>query len=123
MESKVDLILHPVRIRIIQILFGREMTTEEIATSTPDVPHATLYRHLKLLVQGDIIPVVAENRVRGAIERVYAVAPDRAPITEEDLRHLDRDDHLRMFTAYIASVIGGSSLTLVRAGSISRRTG
>jgi len=40
MESKVDLILHPVRIRIIQILFGREMTTEEIATSIPDVPHA-----------------------------------------------------------------------------------
>ena len=107
MVSKVDLILHPVRIRIIHILFGREMTTQEIAKSMPDVPPATLYRHLNLLARANVVSVVAENRVRGAIERVYTVSPRQIAITEEDLRHLDRDDHRRMFMSFIASVIGG----------------
>ncbi len=114
MESKVDLILHPVRIRIIAILFGREMTTHEVAKAMPDVPPATLYRHLRLLVRSSIVSVVAEKRVRGATERVYRVAPAQAAITPEEVRNLDPEDHRRMFMSFIATVIGGFERYLVQ---------
>lgn len=106
MRSKADLILHPVRLRIIQVLLGREMTTGEIAQRMPDVPHATLYRHLRRLAQGNIVSVVAQSRVRGAIERTYAVALDQTVLTEDEVRRLDREDHMRLFMAFIASVTG-----------------
>jgi hypothetical protein len=67
----------------------------------------TLCRHLDRLAQGNIVSVVAESRVRGATERTYAVALDQAAITEAELRHLGRDDHMRLFMAFIASVIDG----------------
>lgn len=46
--------------------------------------------------------------MRGVTERTYAVALDRTVITEAALRHLGRDDHMRLFMAFIASVIDGS---------------
>ncbi len=116
MTSKIDLILHPVRMRVIQILFGRKLTTREVAKSIADVPPATLYRHVGLLWRGGIISVVDEKRVRGAIERVYTVARENIAITREDLRPLSRDDHLRMFMAFIASVIGGFERYLDQSG-------
>jgi DNA-binding transcriptional ArsR family regulator len=107
MKSKGDLILHPVRLRIIQALLPRPLTTRELAKVMPDVPPATLYRHLKLLVQGDVVSVVAESRVRGAIERTYAVSLRQTAISPEELGSLDRDGHMRLFLAFIASVIDG----------------
>ena len=107
MKSKGDLILHPVRIRIIQALLPRPLTTRDLAKVMPDVPPATLYRHLKLLVQGDVVSVVAESPVRGAVERTYAVSLSQAAISPEELSSLDRDGHMHLFLAFIASVIDG----------------
>ncbi len=107
MRSKADLILHPVRLRIIQALLLRPMTTQEVAKAMPDVPPATLYRQLKILVQGDVVSIVGENRVRGAIERTYTVTLAQTAISTEELKSLGRDDHMRLFMAFIASVIDG----------------
>lgn len=107
MRSKIDLVIHPQRLRIVAILFGREMTIREIALTMPDLPSATLYRHVNQLARGGVITVVAEKRVRGAVERRYTVAPTRAVISPEELRGLDREEHKRMFMTYIATVVGG----------------
>lgn len=107
MQSKADVILHPVRLRILQRLVGGTMTAQELAEALPDVPHATLYRHLNRLARADIISVVSEIRVRGATERTYAVKLERAAVSPEDLSKLGPDDHMRLFMAFIASVIDG----------------
>ena len=45
-----DLLLHPVRWRIVQAFLGdRTLTTAELHAELSDVPMASLYRHVGLL--------------------------------------------------------------------------
>jgi DNA-binding transcriptional ArsR family regulator len=68
------LLLNPVRGRIIQHLaLGQTATAGDIAELMKDVPRTTLYRHLGLLAEHSIIKVVSESRVRGSMERTYAL--------------------------------------------------
>lgn len=60
--------------RIIQHLATRDqMTAGDLGSLMPDIPRTTLYRHLKKLVKADVLTVVSENRIRGAVERVYSL--------------------------------------------------
>jgi len=69
-----QVLLNPIRSRIIQYLAGHQTATAgEIALLMTDVPRTTLYRHLNVLTKNNIITVVAENRVRGSVERTYAL--------------------------------------------------
>ena len=55
--EKSKLLLHPVRTRIIRILSNRELNTEEIMGFLDDVPQATLYRHIKVLLDNNVIVI------------------------------------------------------------------
>ena len=62
-ETKADVLLHPVRLRIVQALLPRrQLTAQEIGRHLGDVPQATLYRHLNKLLDGGIIEIVHESR-------------------------------------------------------------
>lgn len=100
------LILHPVRMRVI-LAFGRgiPLTAQDLADLLPDVARATLYRHLSILVDGGVIEVVAEQRVRGAVERTYALRHGFASLSKEDLEAASREDHLRYFASFVASLL------------------
>ena len=105
-ENKVDLILHPVRMRILTTLSGRQMTTQQIAAALSDVAQATLYRHINKLVQGGVLVVVEERPVRGTVEKVYAFASaDVLNLTEDDVRHATHEDHVRYFTTWLATLM------------------
>ena len=57
--ASADLLLHPVRLRIVQAFLGdRALTTAELGTELPDVPPASLYRHVGVLVEGGVLAVV-----------------------------------------------------------------
>ena len=67
-----EVVLNPVRQRIFQYLLIHETgTVKEIRKALPDVPSASLYRHMKILADHSIIMVVGENRIRGTVESVY----------------------------------------------------
>jgi len=103
--SKVDLIMHPVRIRVITTLAGRELTVAQIAAQLPDVAQATLYRHINALAEGGVLTVIAENPIRGTVEKVYALTDgDPGHLGPADMRGLSKDDHMRMFTVFIATL-------------------
>ncbi len=102
--AKADLVLHPVRLRIIQALVGRALTTDRLAQALPDVPPATLYRHVKRLRDGGVVRVISEQRVRGAVRRTYTVAPDAGLIPPGELRDLEPDGQLRLFLAFCAAL-------------------
>jgi hypothetical protein len=72
-QTKSDLLLHPVRMRLVTELAGRQMTPGQLAAALPDVPQATLYRQINRLLEGGVFEVVAEQVVNGATERTYAV--------------------------------------------------
>lgn len=105
-ESKADLILHPVRMRIIQTLVGgKRLAAQEMIEYLPDVPQASLYRHLKKLVDADLLEIVEENRIRGTVEKVYALPDQVKGFTEEDLLHLSRGEHMNLFMKFFANVL------------------
>ncbi|UTT62151.1 helix-turn-helix domain-containing protein [Microcella humidisoli] len=102
--TSAELLLHPVRLRVVQAMMGRtELTTKDLAARLPDVAPATLYRHVGTLVDGGVLEVVSERRVRGSTERSLRLREERASVDPEALAH--DDDALRAgFLAYLASL-------------------
>lgn len=101
---KSDLILHPVRMRIMIELSGRALTTSALAKRLHDVPQASLYRHIKILAQAGLLEAIGERPVNGAIERTYAVARQHGRLAAQDLRGLSARDHLRYFNIFVANL-------------------
>ncbi len=82
--KRFSLISHPVRLRIAQLLYGRQLTTTQIAAAMPDVPKASLYRHVQRLLEGEVITVVETHLVKGIEERVYTTVKSALHLTAED---------------------------------------
>jgi Helix-turn-helix domain len=105
--ASADLLLHPVRLRIVQAFLGdRALTTSQLRSELPDVPPASLYRHVARLVDASVLAVVAERRVRGALERTYVLRTSAATISVDELEKMTPDEHRKAFLAFIAALIG-----------------
>lgn len=106
-DTKPDIILHPVRMRIIQTLISsKQLTAQQIHEQLADVPQATLYRHLKKLADANVLVVVAEIPNRGTLEKVYELQENGANISEEALKQASAEEHLAYFMSYAAHMIG-----------------
>ncbi|WP_051366101.1 helix-turn-helix domain-containing protein [Hamadaea tsunoensis] len=102
----IELLLHPVRLRIMAVLAGRpDLSTNQLCTRLPDVSKVTVYRQLALLVEGGCIEVSGEHRVRGAVERRYRLRPQRPRIDAGMAATMTPDDHRRGFAAAMAVLI------------------
>lgn len=104
-ENTVGLLLHPVRLRIVSEFTGRQRTVRELAEALPDIPQASLYRHVATLVGGGVLEQVAERAARGPSERVYRVAPGADRIRPEELDHIPAPEQRQMFSVFAASLI------------------
>ena len=114
--KRADLILHPVRLRIILAFGGgRRLTPQQAAAVLADVPQATLYRQIERLFRGGVLAIAAEKRVRGAVERTYVLAEGGASLSPEDLARASRDDQLGYFTAFAAGLIAQFDQYMQRA--------
>ena len=105
-KVKEDLLLHPVRLRIILATAGRRVTAQQLANELPDVPQATLYRHINTLAAAGILVVVQECRVRNAIEKTYALPDQDLLLTADDLENAGPEDYIRLFTQYLGLQLG-----------------
>ncbi|MQY30619.1 helix-turn-helix domain-containing protein [Nocardia aurantia] len=104
--DSVELLLHPVRLRIVQAFLGdRTLTTSGLNAELGDVPPGSLYRHVARLVAADVLEVVAERRIRGTVERTYRLRQAAAQITPDRLATMSTEEHRRAFMAYIAGVM------------------
>lgn len=114
----VDLMLHPVRLRIVYALSGgRVRTTAELCASLTDVPKTTVYRHVALLADGGVLEVAGEQRVRGAVERRYRLRRDRAAIAAAAGAAMSLDDHRQGFVAAMAVLLAEFNAYLDRPGA------
>lgn len=99
-------LLHPVRLRIVQALLGEgDLTTHQLHDRLPDVPIATLYRHVAHLVRHELIQVAEEQRIRGTSERSYRLAPGFANPSAEELNSLSKEELLTAFTVFTSGLI------------------
>ena len=79
-----EVVMNPVRQRIFQYFLLHETgTVKELKKALPNVPNASLYRHIKILADHSILMVVSENRIRGTVESVYQINKD-ALATEDE---------------------------------------
>jgi DNA-binding transcriptional ArsR family regulator len=115
--------MHPVRMRIIQAFLGdRKLTTGDLRAELPDVPPASLYRHLARLIDAGVLDVVAERKVRGTVERTY-VKHGRQSVTGTELAQMSRADLRRAFLAYVAVLLADIDRYLERDDADLRRGG
>jgi len=104
--AHLNLLLHPVRMRMVNALAGGiSLTTSDLCSRMPDLPKATVYRHVDRLIRGGVFKVVGERRVRGAVERQLTLARDQARIDTEASRSMTLEDHRRAFTAATAALL------------------
>jgi len=113
--TSADLLLHPVRLRIVQAFLGdRALTTTTLRDELSDVPPTSLYRHVARLVDAGILTVVAERRVRGTLERTYVLRLSAASIGLDEVAAMSADDHRQAFMAYVAGLLGDFDRYLAR---------
>ncbi|MEU8999598.1 helix-turn-helix domain-containing protein [Streptomyces caniferus] len=102
----VDLLLHPVRLRVVHALAGgRVLTTSQLCERMPEVGKVTMYRHVALLTEAGFLEVAVEQRVRGAVERHYRLRQDRPVVDIDAAATMSLDDHRRGFAAAMAVLI------------------
>lgn len=102
--KKVELILHPVRFRILQTIDGGTLTTQEISDQLADIPKSSIYRQLKTLLEGEMITVAETRIVNGIQEKTYQLA-QKPYLGAGDMANLSSEDHIHFFTIYIMNVL------------------
>jgi hypothetical protein len=105
--ASADLLLHPVRLRIVKAFLGdRALTTSQLAAELDDVPPGSLYRHVALLAKAGVLQVVAERRVRGAVERTYTLRLSAARIGPGEVSAMTPEEHAHAFMVFVAGLLG-----------------
>jgi DNA-binding transcriptional ArsR family regulator len=114
----LELLVHPVRLRIVHAMSGgRTMTTTQLCARMPDVSKATMYRHVDVLAGAGVLEVEDEQRVRGAVERRYRLRRDRAVIDAQTAAAASPDDYRRAFAVAVAALLGEFDAYLDRDGA------
>ncbi len=112
--SRDDVLLHPVRMRIVVALAGRALTPSQLRAELADVPQATLYQHLGKLTRAGALRVVEERPVRGAMERVYALNAGSAALhppalDPANIARTPPDEWRRYYAVFMAALLADGS--------------
>lgn len=117
MSSAEDL-LHPVRLRIIKAFLGdRRLTTAHLSAELGDVPMGSLYRHVGRLTRAGVLEVVAERRVRAAVERTYMLRASVSRIDPARVAAMTVEEHRQAFMVYVAGMLADADRYLA-SGSV-----
>ncbi len=105
--ASADLLLHPVRLRIVKAFLGDlALTVKQLADELSDVPAGSIYRHVARLTDAGVLQIVAERRVRATTERTYALRMYAARIQPNEVAAMTLDEHVNAFLAYVAGLLG-----------------
>ena len=74
--SSLRAVAHPVRLRILSLLTGTEMSAAEIAREL-DLTHANASYHLRVLADAGEVVEAGEEKIRGGVARRYRHPWDR----------------------------------------------
>ena len=104
-----EVVMNPIRQRIFQYFLLHETgTVKELKKALSDIPNASLYRHIKILVDHSILIVVGENRIRGTVESVYRLNKD-ALATEDESGNAVQMSLLSICASFARYFAGGKA--------------
>ncbi|MFN3661801.1 helix-turn-helix domain-containing protein [Yoonia sp.] len=99
-------ILHPVRLRIVQMLLGEDgLTTAQLHALLPDIPIASLYRQVARLTESGILVVNDTTKVRGTVEKSYCLSDKLVSLGYDALGSLKPHELNATFIAFCAGMI------------------
>lgn len=102
----VDCLSDPYRCQLfVEILRGNCSKASELHTRFPNIPRATMYRHLKRLTEDGLIEVVDEVKKRGTVERTYAPVRKIFADMESALQSNPSEMYFTMFMQFVLSFI------------------
>ena len=69
-SKRIEVSMKPNCQRILTTVYSKKiLTTKELAIMLSDIPQATLYRYVRLLIEVGALEVVKEEKKRGGVER------------------------------------------------------
>jgi DNA-binding transcriptional ArsR family regulator len=104
-KRRSDILLHPIRLRIVLMVSNDELTTTNIAKRLPEVPQATLYRHIAKLVEAGMLEIASQRQARGAMERTYRVNTSHAGLSTDEVENMSPEEHLQAFMVFTGILI------------------
>ncbi|HDR8432827.1 TPA: transcriptional regulator [Bacillus cereus] len=108
MSNKVEVLMHPVRMKICQVLMRNKedgLTPLEMVKIIENVPQATLYRHLQTMVDSGIVHVIKEKKVKSVSEKYYAINEEDAKIEGSEWKGLSNKEKLNYISYYQLSLM------------------
>ena len=103
-SEKADLIIHPIRLRILQLLSREPLTIRKLDQLMPDVAKSSLYRHIRKLMDGGFIEIAETHPVKGTPENTYSLV--QVPhINADEVQQMSKEDHLRYFSSFVAGLV------------------
>jgi len=99
----VETLMHPVRMKIYLALIGNQdkgLTPLEMLDILKDVPQATLYRHIQVLLEADIIHVIKEKKVKAVSEKYYALNKTEKVFGEKEWSEISKEEKLNYISYY-----------------------
>lgn len=99
-------LLNPVRMKIIQVISEKGTAApKEIIEAVPGIPVASLYRHIKKLLEIGVLEVVSETPIRGTVEKTYKVRLEPFKAIEDLVSSRDPNAHYDLFYTFAMSMI------------------
>lgn len=90
---------------LLEIQSRGQATAKQLSEIHPDIPQATLYRYLNRMLKDDILTVAAENKVRGILEKVYALQSDLPVSMDGQLAKRAGEDYLQTITQFMMGMM------------------
>lgn len=88
-----------------EILRGSCSKASELHARCPNIPRATMYRHLRRLTDDGLIEVVDEVKKRGTVERTYAPVRKAFEDIEAALKSNPSEMYFSMFIQFVLSFV------------------
>jgi len=107
-SNKVEILMHPVRMKISQALMRNKengLTSLEMVKIIKDVPQATLYRHIQILLDSGIIRVIKEKKVKSVSEKYYTLNEDEARLDAREWKKASHQEKLNYISYYQLSLM------------------
>lgn len=108
MSNKVEILMHPVRMKISQALMRNKengLTPLEMVKIIKDIPQATLYRHIQILLDSGIIRVIKEKKVKSVSEKYYALNEEEATLNGSEWNKASDEEKLDYVSFYQLSLM------------------
>lgn len=84
------ILLNPIRHRIIQFYsMNNWATVSEVHNALFDIPIASLYRHMKILYENNILQKKSEQKIRGTMEITYELNPNWNKTDNNEIRNTE----------------------------------